>query len=390
MRILVLTFYYWPDLCAGSFRTTALVEELLKIPGNFSIEVLTTLPNRYATYSIPAPEQEHKNRLTIRRFSIQKHKSGLIDQALAFYSFAKSIRKHVKKQHYDLVYVTSSRLMTAALGAYIARLLKTKLYLDIRDLFVDTVGDIFSKKINLVVKPIFSKIEKWTFSSADYINTVSPGFLPYFLEKYPNQKVSCYSNGIDPEFIEALEKNAEFRRNTCLLKRIVYAGNIGEGQGLHRIVPLLAKRLEGIAEFIIIGDGGRKNALEKAINDEKCTNVILLAPQNRTDLIEQYQNADVLFLHLNDYQALHKVIPSKIFEYAAMGKPILAGASGFAASFISKEVVNAIVFSPCDLDDALNAYNKLIFTNTDRSSFVSKYKRTNIMREFAKEIITAV
>ena len=30
MRILVLSFYYAPDLCAGSFRTTAFVEELKK------------------------------------------------------------------------------------------------------------------------------------------------------------------------------------------------------------------------------------------------------------------------------------------------------------------------------------------------------------------------
>jgi hypothetical protein len=30
MRILVLSFYYAPDLCAGSFRTTAFVNELKK------------------------------------------------------------------------------------------------------------------------------------------------------------------------------------------------------------------------------------------------------------------------------------------------------------------------------------------------------------------------
>jgi len=32
-------------------------------------------------------------------------------------------------------------------------------------------------------------------------------------------------------------------------------------------------------------------------------------------------DADVLFLHLNAYKAFEKVLPSKIFEYAATGRP---------------------------------------------------------------------
>ena len=48
-------------------------------------------------------------------------------------------------------------------------------------------------------------------------------------------------------------------------------------------------------------------------------------------------STDVLFLHLNDYSAFRKVIPSKIFEYAATGKPIVAGVSGYAAEFLRHE-----------------------------------------------------
>ena len=45
------------------------------------------------------------------------------------------------------------------------------------------------------------------------------------------------------------------------IKRILYAGNLGEGQGLHKIIPESAKKLEGKFEFVIIGDGGMKNDL---------------------------------------------------------------------------------------------------------------------------------
>jgi hypothetical protein len=52
MRILLLSFYYQPDLCAGSFRATAMVKALLKrLPAGAHLEIVTTAPNRYVSYS---------------------------------------------------------------------------------------------------------------------------------------------------------------------------------------------------------------------------------------------------------------------------------------------------------------------------------------------------
>ena len=61
MKILVLSFYYQPDLCAGSFRTTALIRELKKYT-DLEIDILTTMPNRYASFGVEALEEEiHDN-----------------------------------------------------------------------------------------------------------------------------------------------------------------------------------------------------------------------------------------------------------------------------------------------------------------------------------------
>lgn len=52
MKILILSFYFYPDLSAGSFRTTALVKEFEKIiKDNDSIDIITTQPNRYGSYT---------------------------------------------------------------------------------------------------------------------------------------------------------------------------------------------------------------------------------------------------------------------------------------------------------------------------------------------------
>ena len=47
MKILFLSFYFPPDLCAGSFRAQSLIEGLKKQDKITEIEILTTIPNRY-------------------------------------------------------------------------------------------------------------------------------------------------------------------------------------------------------------------------------------------------------------------------------------------------------------------------------------------------------
>ncbi len=137
----------------------------------------------------------------------------------------------------------------------------------------------------------------------------------------------------------------------------------------------------------LIGDGGRRAALEAGIAAAGVTNVELRKPAQRDQLIEQYRAADVLFLHLNAHAAFEKVLPSKIFEYAAMRKPIWAGVSGHAAEFLRQEVPNAAVFAPCDAEGALRSFAGLSLGETSRDDFVARYSRSSIARMMAEEII---
>lgn len=389
MKILILSFYYYPDLCPGSFRCAALVEQLKKIVGaDIEIEIITTIPNRYSSFTVEAPELEQNEGITIRRILLPKHKSGMMDQALAFIHYAKQVRKLVKSECYSLVFATSSRLMTAVLGSWIARSKKASLYLDIRDIFVDTIADVLPKKLTLCCKPIFSFLEKWSFKKADRINLVSKGFKPYFDHRYPKGTFSFFTNGIDDEFINVIEDNSHAQLTKPIT--VLYAGNIGEGQGLHTIIPVLATRMQETVQFKILGDGGRRTQLETELQAQGCTNVELMPPVNRKQLIDEYQKADVLFLHLNDYDAFKKVLPSKLFEYAAMGKPVWAGLSGYSAEFVSSEISNAVIFSPCNYLEAEKVFKDLIFAYNSRDYFINKYSRKEIMCSMASDVISLV
>lgn len=386
MKILLLSFYYPPDLSAGSFRSSALVKALLQCRDDVELEVITTQPNRYASFASEAPATEREGRLTIHRIPLPPRRGGLSEQVRAFVSYARGVRKVTRGQQYDVVSATSSRLMTAALGAIVARSKRTPLYLDIRDIFVDTIGGVFPAWLALMVRP-FAMIERMTIGSATVVNLVSGGFLDYFKSRYPNQRFTCHTNGIDEEFLRALPQPA---KNDSTHLTVLYAGNIGDGQGLHHILPALARKLDGRVTFKLFGDGGRFKLLQEKLQEADIKNVELFQPVPRQRLFEEYVNADVLFLHLNDVEAFKKVLPSKLFEYGATGKPIWAGLRGHAAEFAMTELDNIAIFEPCNVEEAVTALDKLAFQVTPRGNFLEKYDRRRIMNAMAEDVLSIV
>ena len=142
-RILYLSFYFEPDLCAGSFRNTPLAKELSKqLHSIANVDVITTIPNRYQSFTVDALDEEVLDNLFIRRIRLPIHKSKLIDQMFAFWKYYRETLRFTRDQNYDLVFASSSRLFTAFLGYQIARKKSIPLILDIRDLFVDTLSDV--------------------------------------------------------------------------------------------------------------------------------------------------------------------------------------------------------------------------------------------------------
>jgi len=361
-----------------------------RVPPESTIDVITTQPNRYASFVVEAASHEERAGVSIRRIALGRHKSGMIDQSLAFARFARGANAATVTQRYDLVVASSSRLMTAVLGAWIARQTKAKLYLDIRDIFVDTIQDVLGGIISRPVEYISQSLERFALRRAAKVNLVSPGFLEYFARRYPTQRFSCFTNGVDSEFLQAGPQTPGPlpRRAGAGTLTLLYAGNIGEGQGLHLILPMLATQLDGKVRFHVVGDGGRRPELEAALRAAGATNVTLLSPVGRERLLELYRAADVLFLHLNDYPAFEKVLPSKLFEYAALGKPVLAGVGGFSADFVREEIPNAKVFRPCDVAGALEALKGLKLEETPRSAFVAKYGRAAICRRMADDVLS--
>ena len=387
IRLLILTFYYPPDLCAGSFRASSLINGFKKKRfNNLEIDIITTMPNRYHSFERPANALEKQGNINIYRIKLPVHKNGIFDQARAFCVYFFSSLKLVRKKKYDIVFATSSRLFTAFLGTIAAMIKRAGLYLDIRDIFTDTMNSMLTgwKKIFL---PVFVFIEKFTIKASNRVNIVSPGFESHFRSMVSRKKISYFTNGIDEIFLH----HSFDKTKTSNKKIITYAGNIGQGQGLEKIIPGIALGLKEKACFRLVGDGGMRSILQKKVKELGLNNVEFISPVDRAELIAIYRESDYLFLHLNDWPAFEKVLPSKLFEYAATEKPILAGVKGYAKNFIAHHLDRAMIFEPCSPESFCEKFDAFLNLDTlpgrKRAQFINKYNRGSIMDKMVEDLL---
>ena len=110
-----------------------------------------------------------------------------------------------------------------------------------------------------------------------------------------------------------------------------YIGTIGMGSGLD--VVLRAARLlrdEGREDivFLLVGDGAVREALERTARQEGLNRVVFAGRQDKRVVPDFLAMADVCLVHLIRKDLFRTVLPSKIFEAAAMKKPIILGVEG--------------------------------------------------------------
>ena len=387
-NILVLSYYFYPDLSAGSFRNTAIVKELSAQLGSEGIiHVITTQPNRYSTFRDKAAEHEvWGSNVKIHRISVPSHYNGFRDQVNSFRVYFSAARALMKGKKMDMVYASSSKLFTAYLGKVLASKMGCKLYLDIRDIFVETMVDVLKHRPFFkhgMLKFIELIVERPTFRKAVHINLVSKGFESYF-QKLTKSPLTYFPNGIDDEFI-GLSANSI---NETSPKIITYAGNIGEGQGLEKIIPQCAKALGADFIFKVVGDGGTRRLLEEVIKKEGLTNVEIIKPVKREELVELYKSSHFLFLHLNDYKAFERVLPSKIFEYGASNLPMIAGVAGYAKEFVTANISNCFVFDPCDHEALTKWLRTYDYKLLERKKFINEFKRQAISVALVSSILS--
>ena len=239
------------------------------------------------------------------------------------------------------------------------------------------------------VMRLLTRLEMFLYRKANRIVAVTPAFIEELVERgIPREKIDMATNGVNTEFFnsEKVEFNA---REKLGIKDgeflAAYIGAVGAAHGLITILDaaeLCRDKLQ--IRFLIIGEGADRAKLEKEATERKLTNLMFhdFVPH---DEIPSYLAAlDVGIVHLRPHKVFTSVIPSKIFEFMAMGTPMIYAVEGCSAEIVKKAGAGYCIPSG-DPQAMVNAILELQ-QNPEQLKIMSDCGREAVAKEFSREV----
>jgi glycosyltransferase involved in cell wall biosynthesis len=107
-----------------------------------------------------------------------------------------------------------------------------------------------------------------------------------------------------------------------------------------------------------VGDGAVREELEGQARAAGLSEVVFTGRRPKDEMPAFLAATDACLVHLTRTDLFKTVLPSKIFEAAAMRKPIILGVEGFAAELVSRAEAG-ICIQPENEDELIEAVEKL-------------------------------
>jgi colanic acid biosynthesis glycosyl transferase WcaI len=226
----------------------------------------------------------------------------------------------VATRKFDYVFVVAPSFQFGLLGILVKKISTTKFIYHIQDMQIEAARDLNIIKSQVIINGLL-KIEKYIFSNADIISSISEGMVNRIREK-AIKEVALFPNWTDTNlFYPIMDKSAAkaLFGFTTTDKIILYSGAIGEKQGLEAIIET-AKELKNIAnlKFVICGSGPYKQKLQESATANKLENVVFLPLQDFANF-NNFLNAADVHLVIQKANASDLVMPSKLSTILAVG-----------------------------------------------------------------------
>jgi glycosyltransferase involved in cell wall biosynthesis len=241
----------------------------------------------------------------------------------------------------DLVIATTPQFFCGWAGVWVSRLRRLPFILEIRDIWPESivaVGALGSPRL-------LRMLEHWErsmYRAGTRIVTVGEGYQQQLEARgVDSERIDVVHNGVDRKAFagagDGSQARAEFGLGDAFV--VSYVGTIGMGSGLD-IVLRAARRLESEGRrdivFMLVGDGAVREELEQQARAEGLDRVVFTGLQDKARIPAILAATDACLVHLTGQDLFRSVLPSKIFESAAMAKPIIMGVRGFAADLVER------------------------------------------------------
>ncbi len=388
-QILIITQHFPPENIANASR----IYEMSKFLNKFGVN--TTVFTPYPSF----PKKTFKKRRKIRRSSeIEGVKvlnlwgwqngskdPGFISRVLYYLIFPlhASIWTLLYSKHYDLIITSNPPVFTAIPGLISKKLFKKRWIIDARDSWIDASISLGFLEKESTLEKIARKFEKVCYNNADLVGATTNVLAQRLSNIYDinDKKIILIPNGADTEIFH--------RQSVSKKNQIIFLGNIGHAQDLEKYIQAMKNvtKMHDV-KFLIVGDGERKEELEKMVQKLGLEDVIEFKGSVPREKVPELLSESLIGLApMKKLKSLEYMVPVKVYEYMACELPFIASGNGEISELAHKSKAGIITNDSSDaISDAiitlLNNPQKLEEMGKNGREYVkAHYDRADIVSE---------
>lgn len=250
--------------------------------------------------------------------------------------------------------------------------------------------------------PIATWVEKYNLKKAETVVVVSNELERLLVEQGVDQrKIVSYPNGVDPDKFRPDISGAEIRQKHNLSQNeivIGFIGTFGQWHGVEILAQALKQLLDNNSlskpvKALLIGDGLKMKEVQTILKDHIAAgNVILTGTVPQPEAPKYLAACDIL-------ASPHKAnsdgtnffgSPTKLFEYMAMGKVIIASDLDQIGEILSDRK-NAVMVEPGNADKLATALHQTIeHWDSEEIQQLGTNARNEVLKKYTWDVHTSV
>lgn len=293
----------------------------------------------------------------VRTYTYTELHRSYAGRLLSFLSFSLSCPLGLLSAGRPAVVLASSPPIFPMLQVWlVCRIRRIPLVIEVRDLWPASAVQLGIVRNPALIR-IMAWIERLLYDGSRRIVALTSGIRDDIVARgWPAEKVAVVTCGVDfdrlyPDPAAGADIRERYGWNDR--KVVMYFGALGEANNLP-VILRAAQRLRARPDVLIalIGDGMKREEIERQVAAECIGNVVILPPVPKEDARRFLAAADLCLVTLRDIPLFDGAIPTKLIDYMACGKPVLCGLRGEAARIVDEAKAGA-TFPPDD-DESLS------------------------------------
>ena len=335
MRVLFFSQHFVPEVTASRARAQAFAEGL--VAQGHEVEVVCAVPNHpggviHEGYGGKLIDRRRLDGYGVTYAYVYARPEKTTRNRLLLYGTyaASSVAATLVRTRPDVILATSPPLPVAAGAATAAFRHRVPWVMDVRDLWPEAavvLGELRGARAIAAAE----RLEDRLYRSASGIVTTTEPFREQIEAHGITAPVEVIPNGTTALWIDAGQgpidrAAAGFDADSFTW---VYGGNLGIAQGLEHAVDAARILGEGY-RLVLLGAGPQRAMLRERAADLPPGAVEFRDPVQPERAAPMLRAADALLVSLADQPELAKFVPSKLFDYCALGRPVIIAAAGEA------------------------------------------------------------